>query len=128
MDNPASQFIIYTTELGDTRIDVRMEEETVWLSQKQMAELYQKDVRTVNEHIQNIYSEEELLPEATIRNFRIVQQEGKRQVSRDIDHYNLDMILSVGYRIKSSIATRFRQWATERLREYIIKGKINVFV
>ncbi|MCP5499587.1 MAG: virulence RhuM family protein [Leptospiraceae bacterium] len=105
-----------------------MEEETVWLSQKQMAELYQKDVRTVNEHIQNIYSEEELLPEATIRNFRIVQQEGKRQVSRDIDHYNLDMILSVGYRIKSSIATRFRQWATERLREYIIKGKINVFV
>lgn len=122
MNPPESQFIIYTTELGNTKIDVRMENETVWLSQKQMAELYQKDVRTINEHIKNIYSEKELMPEATIRKYRIVRQEGKRQVSREIDHYNLDMILSVGYRIKSAIATRFRQWATERLKEYIIKG------
>ncbi|MBP9165079.1 MAG: virulence RhuM family protein [Leptospiraceae bacterium] len=87
-----------------------------------MAELYQKDVRTVNEHIQNILEEEELSVERTIRNFRIVQQEGKRQVERDVAFYNLDMILSVGYRIKSKIATRFRQWATEKLKEYIIKG------
>ncbi|MBK7057605.1 MAG: virulence RhuM family protein [Leptospiraceae bacterium] len=117
-----SQFLIYISESGLTKIDVRLEDDTVWLSQKMMAELYQKDVRTVNEHIQNILEEEELSVERTIRNFRIVQQEGKRQVERDVAFYNLDMILSVGYRIKSKIATRFRQWATEKLKEYIIKG------
>lgn len=116
-----SQFLIYISESGLTKIDVRLEDDTVWLSQKMMAELYQKDVRTVNEHIQNILEEEEL-SRTNYPNFRIVQQEGKRQVERDVAFYNLDMILSVGYRIKSKIATRFRQWATEKLKEYIIKG------
>jgi hypothetical protein len=99
-----------------------MEDETVWLTQKLMAELFQKDVRTINEHIRNIYEEGELAPEATIRKFRIVQTEGSRQVSRKVDFYNLDVIISVGYRVKSHRGTQFRQWATQRLREYIIKG------
>jgi hypothetical protein len=133
-----SQFLIYISESGLTKIDVRLEDDTVWLSQKMMAELYQVTSPTINEHIKNIYEEGELTQEPTvkedltvenqsklnrtIRNFRIVQQEGKRQVEREVAFYNLDMILSVGYRIKSKIATRFRQWATEKLKEYIIKG------
>ena len=117
-----SQFIIYQTQNGETKIDVRFEGETVWLSQKLIAELFQKDVRTVNEHVGNIYDEKELDQKATIRKFRIVQKEGAREVSRDVDFYNLDMILSIGYRIKSKIATHFRQWATKHLREYIVKG------
>ncbi|WP_434110723.1 virulence RhuM family protein [Methylocaldum sp. GT1TLB] len=87
-----------------------------------MAELFQKDVRTINEHLQNIYEEQELDPEATIRKFRIVRQEGNRKVSRNIDHYNLDAILAVGYRVRSVRGTQFRRWATERLREYLVKG------
>ncbi|MVF21449.1 hypothetical protein EVC37_07550 [Methylocaldum sp. BRCS4] len=87
-----------------------------------MAELFQKDVRTINEHLQNIYEEQELDPEATIRKFRIVRQEGNRKVSRNIDHYNLDAILAVGYRVRSVRGTQFRRWATERLREYLAKG------
>ncbi len=118
----SSEILIYQTEDGRTRVDVRLENETVWLSQKLMAELFQKDVRTINEHIKNIYSEGELEPEATIRKFRIVRMEGRRQVARQVDFYNLDMIISVGYRVKSLIATRFRIWATERLKEYIVKG------
>ena len=114
--------ILYQTEDGKTRIEVRLQDETVWLSQKLMSELFQKDVRTINEHIANIYEEGELHPEATIRNFRIVQREGARQVARDIDHYNLDMIISVGYRVNSIRGTQFRIWATQRLKEYIIKG------
>ncbi|MBM2816401.1 MAG: Virulence protein [Ignavibacteria bacterium] len=117
-----SQIIIYQTEDGNTKLDVRLENETVWLTQKLMAELFQKDVRTISEHIQNIYEEGELALESTIRKFRTVQKEGKRNVERMIDFYNLDMIISVGYRIKSAIATRFRQWATQRLKEFIIKG------
>ncbi len=117
-----SQFIIYQTEGGETKIDVRFEDETVWLSQKLIADLFQKDVRTVNEHIKNIYDERELDQKTTIRKFRIVQKEGSREVSREVEFYNLDMILSVGYRIKSKIATHFRQWATKHLREYIVKG------
>ena len=117
-----SQFVIYQTEGGETKIDVRFEDETVWLSQKLIADLFQKDVRTVNEHISNIYDERELEQKATIRKFRIVQKEGSREVSREVEFYNLDMILSVGYRIKSKIATHFRQWATRHLREYIVKG------
>jgi hypothetical protein len=117
-----SEILIYQTEDGRTRVDVRLENETVWLSQKLMAELFQKDVRTINEHIKNIYSEGELEPEGTIRKFRIVRMEGRRQVNRQVDFYNLDMIISVGYRVKSLIATRFRIWATERLKEYIVKG------
>ena len=117
-----SEILIYQTEGGRTRIDVRLEDETVWLSQKLMAELFQKDVRTINEHIKNIYSEGELEPKATIRKFRIVQTEGARQVSRNVDFYNLEVIISIGYRVKSHRGTQFRIWATQRLREYIVKG------
>ncbi|HQJ33463.1 MAG TPA: RhuM family protein, partial [Anaerolineaceae bacterium] len=117
-----SDIIMYQTESGDTRLEVRLEDSTVWLSQKMMASLYQKDVRTINEHIKLIFSEGELDPEATIRNFRIVQKEGEREVTRQIDYYNLEMILAVGYRVKSHRGTQFRRWATERLREYLVKG------
>ncbi len=117
-----SEILIYQTEDGRTRIDVRLVNETVWLSQKLLAELFQKDVRTINEHIKNIYAEGELESQATIRRFRIVQTEGKRQVARQVDFYNLDVIISVGYRVRSHRGTQFRIWATRRLREYIIKG------
>lgn len=117
-----NQVIIYQSEDGDTRIDVKFTGETVWLSQQQMAELYQTSRSNVVEHIQHIYEEGELEEPATCRNFRQVRQEGNRQVSREIPFYNLDMIISLGYRIRSVIATRFRRWATERLKEYIIKG------
>ena len=117
-----SEILIYQTEDGRTRIGVRLEDETVWLSQKLMAELFQKDVRTINEHIKTIYSEGELEPKATIRKFRIVQTEGARQVSRNVDFYNLEVIISIGYRVKSHRGTQFRIWATQRLREYIVKG------
>ena len=125
-DNPTlpvtGQFLVYQAEDGRIKIDVRLADETVWLPQRLLAELFQKDVRTINEHIRNVYAEGELLPEATIRKFRIVQPEGARQVAREVDYYNLDMIISVGYRVKSGVATRFRIWATQRLKEYIVKG------
>ena len=117
-----SEILIYQTDDGKTRIEVRLENETVWLSQKLMAELFQVSVPTVNEHIRNLYDEGELQPTATIRKFRIVQTEGSRQVSRDVDFYDIDVIISVGYRVKSHRGTQFRIWATQRLREYIIKG------
>jgi hypothetical protein len=117
-----SRILIYQSESGETRLEVRLQEETVWLTQRLMAELYQISVKTVNEHVVNIYSEGELTPEATIRKFRIVQTEGTRRVSRMVDHYNLDAILAVGYRVRSTRGTAFRQWATARLREYIVKG------
>ena len=117
-----SQILIYQTEKGRTKLEVRLEEETVWLTQKALAELYQTSLQNINLHIQNIYNEGELRPEATIKESLIVQKEGSRTVKRSQNLYNLDMIISVGYRIKSHVATRFRQWATERLREYIIKG------
>ena len=116
------QFLLYQTEDGQTRIEVRLQDETVWLTQKLMADLFQVTVPTVNEHIKNIFDERELIPDVTIRKFRIVQKEGQRNVTRTVDYYNLDMIISVGYRVKSHVATRFRIWATQRLREYIIKG------
>jgi len=105
-----SQILIYQTEGGKTKIEVRLENETVWLTQKLMSELFQVTIPTINEHIKNIYNEAELGSEATIREFRIVQKEGKRKVSRAIDFYNLDMIISIGYRVKSRVATHFRQW------------------
>jgi len=117
-----SELLIYQTEDGRTRIEVRLENETVWLSQKLMAELFQVSVPTVNEHIRNLYDEGELQPAPTIRKFRIVQTEGSRQVSRDVDFYDINVIISVGYRVKSHRGTQFRIWATQRLREYIIKG------
>ena len=116
------QFLVYQAEDGKLKLDVRFEDESVWLSQGLMAELFHKDVRTISEHIQNIYEEGELAPEATIRKFRIVRTEGKRQVTRMVDFYNLDMIISVGYRVKSHVATRFRIWATQQLTEFIKKG------
>ena len=117
-----SEILIYQTEDGETRIQTLLKDETVWLSQAQMAELFDKTTPTINEHIKNIFDEGELSEESTIRNFRIVQTEGKREVSRDINFYNLDVIISVGYRVKSHRGTQFRQWATQRLKEYIIKG------
>jgi len=116
---PQSEILIYQTDDGRTRIQVRLENETVWLTQKLMAELFQKDVRTINEHIGNIFAEGELSPEAVIRNFRITAADGK---TYDTQHYNLDVVISVGYRVKSHRGTQFRIWATQRLREYIIKG------
>jgi hypothetical protein len=109
-----SQIFIYQTEGGKTKIEVRLENETVWLTQKLMAELFQTTKQNISFHIQNIYNERELSPEATVKEYLTVQKEGNRQVSRIVDFYNLDMIISVGYRIKSHVATRFRQWATQR--------------
>ncbi|WP_285961342.1 virulence protein RhuM/Fic/DOC family protein [Pseudomonas tohonis] len=113
--------LIYQRE-GESVTEVRMEGETVWLTQRQMAELFDKDVRTINEHIGNVFSEGELVEAATIRNFRIVQKEGRRQVSRDVDHYSLDVIISVGYRVKSAQGTRFRIWANGVLKEHLLQG------
>jgi hypothetical protein len=116
---PQSSLILYQTEDGRTHIQCRFEGETVWLTQKLMAELFQKDVRTINEHIQNVFAEGELSPESVVRNFRITAADGKHYKTR---HYNLDIIISVGYRVKSPRGTQFRIWATQRLREYIVKG------
>ncbi|WP_100550899.1 virulence RhuM family protein [Caedibacter taeniospiralis] len=117
-----SQFIIYQTEAGKTKIEVQLQDETVWLTQKSMAELFQVAKSTISEHIKHIYQEGELDQISTVRKFRTVQFEGERQVSRAVDYYNLDIIISVGYRVRSHVATRFRQWATKQLKEYIIKG------
>jgi len=122
LESAKGQFLVYQAEDGKLKLEVRFEDESVWLSQRLMAELFQKDVRTISEHIQNVYDEGELVPEATIRKFRIVQKEGKRDVARMVDFYNLDMIISVGYRVKSHVATRFRIWATQQLTEFIKKG------
>lgn len=116
------EIIIFKTSEDSISIDVRFEGETVWLSQQQMADLYQTSRTNIVEHIKHIYEEEELDADSTCRKFRQVQQEGNRNVSREIPFYNLDMIISLGYRIKSKIATQFRQWATKRLNEYIRKG------
>jgi len=117
-----NEIIIYTTPDGKETFEVNLKKDTVWLSQKQMAELFEKDVRTVNEHIGNIYKEKELIKSSTIRNFRIVQKEGNRQVERIRNCYNLDVIISVGYRVKSQRGTQFRIWATHVLKEHLIKG------
>lgn len=123
MNTPTqSQIIIYQTEDGQTKIDVRFEDENVWLTQKKMAELFGVDVRTVNEHLQNIFISGELTKKTTIRKFRTVQKEGNREVTREIDIYSLDAIISVGYRVNSVQATQFRIWATKILREFIVKG------
>ena len=116
------EIVIYQTDDGITKIDVHFVDETVWLTQQQMTELFQCSRSNIVEHIQNIYEEAELEEKSTCRNFRQVRIEGSRQVSREIPFYNLDMIISLGYRIKSKIATNFRKWATERIKEYIIKG------
>ena len=119
---PGSDLILYQTQDGRTRIQCRFEDESVWLTQALMAELFQVTVPTINEHLKGIYSERELLPEPTIRNFRIVRIEGRREVAREIEHYNLDAILAVGFRVRSHRGTQFRQWALGRLSEYLVKG------
>ena len=116
------EILIYQTDDGQTNIEVKIEDDTVWLTQQQMSELFQTSRTNVVEHIKHIYEEGELDEISTCRNFRQVRREGNREVTRQIPHYNLDMIISLGYRIKSVIATRFRQWATQRLKEYMIKG------
>lgn len=121
-DANSSQFVIYQSEDGQIKLDVRFVDETVWLTQQQVAELFQTSRTNVVEHIQHIYEEGELEAAATCREFRQVRTEGAREVARSMAFYNLDMILSVGYRVKSAVATRFRQWATQQLREYIVKG------
>ena len=119
MTNGPSELILYQTEDGRTRIQCRFENETLWLTQKLMAELFQKDVRTINEHLQNVFTEGELAEEAVIRRFRITAADGK---SYETQHYNLEAIIAVGYRVKSRRGTQFRQWATARLNEYLVKG------
>ncbi len=122
MPDNNGDIIIYQSEDGNTKIDVHFVDETVWLTQQQMAELFQSSRTNVVEHIQHIYEEGELDEASTCRKFRQVRTEGNRQVTREIPYYNLDMIISLGYRVKSIIATNFRRWATDRLKEYMVKG------
>lgn len=117
-----TNILIYQTEDGKTKIETRLENETVWLTQAQLCELFQKSKSTISEHIKHIFEEGELEELSTVRKFRTVQKEGNKDVEREIDYYNLDVIISVGYRVKSLQGTKFRQWATARLREYIVKG------
>lgn len=119
---PGGHFLVYQTEDGKLKLDVRFEGETVWLTQGHMAELFQTSQQNVSLHLRNIYEESELQREATHKEFLLVRQEGSRSVKRPVDFYNLDAIISVGYRVKSALATRFRIWATQRLREFIVKG------
>ena len=116
------KIIIYNSYDGNTKIEVKIENDTVWLTQQQMAELFNTSKQVVSYHIKNIYQEGELEPESTVKDFLTVQYEGERKVSRNVKYFNLDMIISLGYRIKSKIATHFRKWATDRLKEYLIKG------
>lgn len=116
------EIIFYQSEDGTVRLETRLENETLWLTQQQMAQLFQTSKQNISHHIRSIYEEGELVPEATVKNYLTVQREGNRDVQRQLEHYNLDMVISVGYRVKSLIATRFRIWATQQLKEYIIKG------
>lgn len=122
LEEPKGQLLVYQAEDGTLKLNVRLEEETVWLTQQLMAKLFQTTQQNISQHIASIYEEEELILAATHKKFLSVRLEGKRQVKRHLDYYNLDMIISVGYRVKSGVATRFRIWATERLKEYIVKG------
>ncbi|MBI5023966.1 MAG: virulence RhuM family protein [Candidatus Omnitrophica bacterium] len=117
-----SELIFYQVEGGKTRVEVRLQDETVWLTQKMMADLFQVAVPTINEHIKNILAEGELSSRSTIRKFLIVQNEGTRKVSRNIDFFNLEMIVAVGFRVRSQRGTQFRKWAIDRLNEYLVKG------
>lgn len=117
-----SEILLYQSDNGQLKIQVRLENETVWLTQADMVELFQSSKSNISEHIKHVFEEGELDPDSTVRKFRTVRLEGERQVEREIEHYNLDVIISVGYRVKSLRGTQFRIWATERLREYLIKG------
>ena len=118
----SSQIEIYSSEDGQTQVEVKFNQDTIWLSQRQIASLFGTEVPAINKHIKNILKDGELLSEATISKMEIVQTEGKRQVNRTVDGYNLDMIISVGYRVNSSRATQFRIWATQRLKDYLVQG------
>ena len=122
MNTPQSEIIIYQSPIGNIKIDVRLENETVWLPQQLMAELFQTTQQNISQHILSIYTERELSQAATHKKFLSVRQEGGRAIKRMLDFYNLDMIISAGYRVKSQVATQFRIWATQRLKEYIVKG------
>jgi hypothetical protein len=122
--NSTAEFLVFTNQNRTSTIEVRYEDESIWLSQKLMAELFDVEVNTINYHLKEVYKSSEIQEHGTVRKFRIVQQEGERQVNRDIDFYNLDAIISVGYRVNSVRATQFRQWATQVLREYAIKGYV----
>lgn len=122
LNDSLTEFLLYKTVDGKVNIQTRLQDETIWLTQQQMSELFQTTQQNISLHIQNVYSEGELKLEATHKEYLIVRQEGRREVKRKLDHYNLDMIISVGYRVNSLLGTQFRIWATERLREYIIKG------
>lgn len=122
MENTNSDIIIYQTEDGQTKIDVRLENESVWLSLNQLSELFQRDKSVISKHIKNVFDEGELELISTVAKYATVQNEGKRTIERQIEYYNLDVIISVGYRVKSHRGTQFRIWATKRLKEYIIKG------
>lgn len=117
-----NNIVIYQDENGTTKVSVRFSEEDIWVTQQQLAEIYDTTQQNISQHIDGIYKDDELIPEATNKKFLLVRTEGNRQVKRNIDHYNLDMIIAIGYRVQSQIATRFRRWATERLHEYIQKG------
>ena len=120
--NAAGEFLLFQTENAQTRVQVRLIDGVLWLTQRQMADLFEKDVRTVNEHLKNVYADGELNPDATIRKFRIVAREGARDIERLVDHYNLDAVLHVGYRVRSPRGAQFRQWATDTLKTYLVKG------
>ena len=122
--NSTAEFLIFTAQAGENGIEVRLEDETVWLTQKLMAALFEVSVPTINEHLANLYKHCEIEATATLRKFRIVQTEGSRQVGRDVDFYNLDAIIAVGFRVHSLRATQFRQWATGILRDFAIRGYV----
>lgn len=121
-ENGQGEIIVYQAADGLTRVDVRFEGDTVWLTQAQLVDLYHSSKANISEHIKHIHEDGELTEEATVRKFRTVQMEGSRQVSREISHYNLDMIIAIGYRVRTPVGTQFRQWATARLKEYMVKG------
>jgi hypothetical protein len=122
--NSTAEFLVFTTQAGENSIEVRVEDETVWLTQKLIAQLFDVTVPTVNEHLSNIFNQHELVRDSTIRKFRTVQKEGRREVSRSVEYYNIDAIISVGYRVNSLRATQFRQWATGILRNFAIRGYV----
>ncbi len=124
MTEQQNQIAIYQSADGMVQLEVSLDQDTVWLTQRQLSTLFDKDVRTINEHICNSFAEQELEIEATILKFRIVQQEGKRQVNRDVEHYNLDAIISVGYRVNSKKGTQFRIWANNILKQYLVEGYV----
>jgi hypothetical protein len=122
--NSTAEFLIFTAQAGEKGIEVRVEDQTVWLSQKLMAALFEVSIPTINEHLANLYKHGEITAGATLRKFRIVQTEGSREVGRDVDFYNLDAIIAVGFRVHSLRATQFRQWATGILRDFAIRGYV----